>query len=107
MFYDSWAPDHPGWVNHTNAAYERRAGLTGVEWDRIGIQTTIVTDMMWPEDVRETHRDGINAAYRDGHVTYIRDRRFEDWWQDDSWARPESQRRFLEMSSWVDRQGTR
>ena len=101
-------PDYPRWVNHTKAGYERRAGLSGVPWDRIGNQTHIVTDMMWPDDVRATHRDGMNVTYRDGHAVYLRDPKFLSWWTDsDSWNRVDTQRRFLDMSYWLDSRGGR
>ena len=102
-------PDHPQWVNHTNASYERRVALTGLLWDRIGLSTTLATDMMWPEEVRQTHRVGINAGYRDGHVAFIQDRRFTEWWDDarDAWLRDETQRKVLEISFWLDEQAKR
>jgi hypothetical protein len=102
-------PEYPRWVNHTNAAYERRVALTGVLWDRIGLSTTIATDMMWPEDIAETHRNGLNASYRDGHVSYIKDKRLLDWWNndEDTWTSADTQLKVLDLSYWLDLQGKR
>ena len=100
-------PDNPRIANHTESSFERRAGMTGVPWDRIGLRPVNANDIMWPETVAKTHRDGITAAYRDGHVAYVKDARFVDWWQNDSWVSDDSRLKFLEMSYWLDLQGRR
>lgn len=101
-------PDNPHRANHTESSFERRAGLTGVPWDRVGLQTVIAHDNFWPDAVRGTHRDGVTAAYRDGHAVFVRDDKFDGWWSDDdSWISTESRVRFLEMSHWLDRQASR
>lgn len=100
-------PDRPWIANHTESSFERRAGMTGVPWDRVGLRTVIANDIMWPADVEATHRDGVSAAYRDGHVTYVKDPRFANWWQDESWYDDASRLKFLEMSYWLDLQGSR
>jgi len=100
-------PDDDKIANHTESSFERRAGTTGVPWDRVGLRTVIASDIIWPGTVARTHRDGVSAAYRDGHVTYVRDERFAHWWDDDadSWTSDESRLKFLEMSYWLDLQG--
>lgn len=101
-------PDNHHIANHTESSFERRAGMTGVPWDRVGLRTVIAGDIMWPDVVRTTHREGISAAYRDGHAVFIRDPRFADWWSDDdSWTDGDSRVKFLQMSHWLDLQGSR
>jgi len=101
-------PDRPSIANHTESSFERRAGLTGVPWDRVGLGTVIASDIMWPDAVRTGHRDGVSAAYRDGHVVFVRDQRVADWWADsDGWHLETSRIKFLDNSYWLDRQGAR
>ena len=101
-------PDNPRIANHTESSFERRAAMTGILWDRIGNQVTIVSDTLWPDNVRQRHRDGVNVAYRDGHAAFIRSRRFSEWWSEsDAWNRSESRLKFLQMSYWLDRRSSR
>ncbi|MHC4611851.1 MAG: type II secretion system protein [Planctomycetota bacterium] len=101
-------PDNQHMANHTESSFERRAGLTGVPWDRVGLRTVIAADNMWPDAVKSGHGEGVTAAYRDGHAVFIRDRKFADWWGNgDSWLDEDSRVKFLEMSYWLDQQGSR
>jgi prepilin-type N-terminal cleavage/methylation domain-containing protein len=101
-------PDKPAWANHTESSYERRMGLTGVPWDWIPPRVALVTDRLLddndsPRIVMETHRAGVNAAFRDGHVAFIRDDKFMGWMPDTvTWS--EWQRNILEMYDWLDHQ---
>jgi prepilin-type N-terminal cleavage/methylation domain-containing protein len=101
-------PDHPTHANHTESSYERRMGLTGVPWDRIPPRTVLVTDRLLDDEdapgiVRETHRVGVNAAFRDGHVAFIKDAKFKAWMPDAvTWN--EWQRNILKMYDWLDHQ---
>ena len=101
-----WRPDYPWQVNHTQASFERRIGLSGVPWDRIPRQTMIAHDIAAPNIDSIAHRDGSNVAYRDGHVAYVRADPFSNWWEDsDSWVNESTRRKLLAFSYWVDRGG--
>ena len=98
-------PDKPRYANHTESSFERRMGLTGVPWDRVSPRTVLYTDRLLddddnPEIVKNTHRVGVNAAYRDGHVTFIRDDRLLTW-------RWDTKQDILEIYDWLDRQFNR
>ncbi len=101
-------PDNPNFANHTESSFERRAGMTGVLWDRIGGDITIASDVLWPDNVKQRHRSGVNVSYRDGHAAFVKSDRLLNWWLDsDSWIQSASRLKFLEMSHWLDRQSTR
>jgi prepilin-type N-terminal cleavage/methylation domain-containing protein len=100
-------PDDPGLANHTESSYERRLGLTGLSWDRIDRETALFTDRLLddddaPEIVRDTH-GGINVLYRDGHRSFVRDRRLLTWIP----AGPryrfyEAREQLLQLYDWLD-----
>jgi prepilin-type N-terminal cleavage/methylation domain-containing protein len=101
-----WRPDRPWQVNHTQASYERRIGLTGVAWDRIPPQTTIAHDMAAPNIDQLAHGDGCNIVYRGGHVTYLRGSQFLDWMgEGGGWYSEDTRRRLLQYSYWMDTEG--
>jgi hypothetical protein len=105
-FETMWRPDRPWQVNHTQAGYERRIGLSALIWDRIPSQTTIAHDIAAPNVDRISHCDGSNVAYRDGHVTYVRGEPFSTWWEDDdSWYNETTRRKLLAFSYWMDQGG--
>jgi prepilin-type N-terminal cleavage/methylation domain-containing protein len=101
-------PDQPHRANHTVAGFERRMGLTGVPWDRVSPRTALYTDRLLNYDsdtviVRNTHREGVNAVYRDGHVVFVRDERFHTWLRSDaSWH--EFKEGILAFYDWLDQQ---
>jgi hypothetical protein len=104
-------PDYPNYANHTESSFERRMGLTGVPWDRIDPHTVLVTDRLLDDDdstriVRQTHRDGCNLAYRDGHVRYVRDDRFHTWMPQAA-SGTDWKRSFLALYDWLDHQYNR
>jgi prepilin-type N-terminal cleavage/methylation domain-containing protein len=101
-----WRPDNPSWVNHTQASFERRIGLTGVPWDRIKPQTAIAHDIAAPNIDKIAHQTGSNVSYRDGHAEFVKGSAFTDWWeQDDAWFKESTRRKLLAFSYWVDRGG--
>ncbi|HRX86484.1 MAG TPA: prepilin-type N-terminal cleavage/methylation domain-containing protein [Phycisphaerae bacterium] len=101
-----WRPDHPSWVNHTQASYERRIALTGVPWDRIPSRTMLAHDMGAPNVTDIAHRTGANVAYRDGHVIFLKGRQFTSWWDENgNWPDEGNRRRLLELSYWMDTGG--
>lgn len=102
-----WRPDRPWQVNHTDSAYERRIGLTGVPWDRIQPQTAIAHDIAPPNVERIAHKTGANVAYRDGHAQFIQSDVFATWWDDanDQYTNDKTKRKLLAFSYWMDRGG--
>ncbi len=66
-------PVVPG--NDTRAGYGRRYGLSGESFDEEVKTIAFAADVFHFADVvRESHGDGVNAAYTDGHVTYVKER---------------------------------
>ncbi len=101
-----WRPDNPNWVNHTQASFERRIGLTGVQWDRIKPQTAIAHDIAAPNIDKIAHGNGSNVSYRDGHAEFVRGDAFTDWWEPgDAWFKEQTRRKLLAFSHWMDRGG--
>ncbi len=101
-------PGNPNIANHTESSFERRSAMTGVLWDRVGVGVTIATDTLWPQNVKSRHKIGINAAYRDGHASFVKDGHFLNWWEDsDAWYKSQSREKYLRMSHWVDHQSRR
>ena len=67
-------PDYPWMVNHTRASFARRTELTWLGWDQLPLRKFVLSDIcLQPDNVRQTHRTGINATWRDGHVRFVRD----------------------------------
>ncbi len=101
-------PDNPNVANHTESSFERRAAMTGVLWDRIDSGVAIAGDVLWPENIKQRHRDGVNVSFRDGHASFVKSERLLTWWNNsDAWFRSESRHKFLETSHWLDLQSRR
>ena len=66
---ETYLPD--GTANHTESSFERRLGLSHVRWERVPLRTVIATDVLSLKNIQETHRKGVNAVFRDGHVSFL------------------------------------
>ncbi len=101
-------PGNPNIANHTESSFERRSGLTGVQWDRVPKQVTVASDVLWPQNIRKRHKDGVNVAYRDGHAEWVSGDRLKHWWvHGDSWSKATSRLKYLNLTHWLDGQGGR
>ena len=101
-----WRPDRPHAVNHTQASYERRIGLTSVPWDRIALRTVIAHDIAAPNIDSIAHKTGSNAAYRDGHAEFIQSDVFARWWSPtDVYFSNATRLKLLAFSYWMDQGG--
>ncbi len=103
-----WRPDQAGTANHTQASFERHLGLSHVPWERVSPRVAVTTDILDPDNVRETHGYGINAAYRDGHVVFLTADPVLSWYTgDESMSLVEQWERFrrdiLIYYDWLDR----
>lgn len=121
-------PYYPIKVNHTDASFQRRAGLSGVKWDRIPPRMFVMSDILQKrvynsatesndvasaKEISECHGNGINIAHRHGGVTFVKDRPFEDYqtgevrtlakWTSDDANVLEYRRDFLQVLYWLDR----
>ncbi len=65
----AFLPD--GTANHTESSFERRLGLSHVRWERVPLRTVVATDVLSYQNIQETHRKGVNAVFRDGHVSFL------------------------------------
>lgn len=77
-----WRPGQEGRrVNHTEASFSRRQGLSFFPWHRLPNRMVIMFDRLAitkKNHLVDAHKTGVNAAFRDGHVRFIRDQVFEN-----------------------------
>jgi hypothetical protein len=103
-------------ANHTKASYARRPGLTHLQWGWIKPRTAIVHDIIFDGylgtdvGVKDSHRIGVNVAYRDGHARFVQSRdKWTTWYRDYSEIKgvAERFRAFREdirsLYDWLDR----
>jgi hypothetical protein len=124
-------PTYSTFVNHTDASFQRRAGLSFVPWERVPPRMFIMSDILQKRvygtldpayhtndaassaELKECHRNGINVAQRNGGVTFVKDVPFADYetgelrslanWTDEDRDRYQSRRDFLQLLYWLDR----
>ncbi len=59
----------------SRAGYGRRFGLSGQSFDKQTKTIAFAADVFhFPDIVRESHGEGVNTAYTDGHANYVQDR---------------------------------
>lgn len=104
-------PDNPNIANHTESSFERRAALTGVLWDRVSNGITVVTDVLWPANIRRRHRSGVNVAYRGGDAHFVTGDPLFDLLPESAnqWRFFDSSHRlaYLQLAHWLDRRSNR
>lgn len=84
-------PDYSYLANHTDAGFQRRAGLSWVPWERVPSRMMVMSDVMMYrlnrlQNEREfgynelggCHRTGVNIAFRNGGVSFIQDKAYRD-----------------------------
>ncbi len=94
-------PDRPWVVNHTKASFGRRAEFSYIPWDRVPHRRFVLSDLVLdPDIIRQTHRDGLNVCFRDGHVRYVRGDMLFTWEKaEGTWTE-----RVQTLYRWIDRQ---
>lgn len=130
-FETAFHPTFTSFVNHTDASFQRRPGVSGVQWDRIPTRMFVMSDILQKrsygtldpasesndsasaDEIKECHRNGINIAHRNGGVTFVNDVPFADYetgelrslskWTDDNAAQQQYRRDLLQLLYWLDR----
>ncbi len=108
-FETKFRPDMPWVVNHTKASFARRAEMSYIPWDRVPHRRFVLSDFLFEvsdravdtSNIRQTHGDGVNASFRDGHVRFIRGSMLFNWYEKANGPMEDRGKAFYQ---WIDRQ---